>query len=75
MQQVQARHQANRYRPEIRVDYVNYGALRKKWKRAEANELRKLCNEEGIVVEAGLSAAALLEKLDEHYKGDDSDDK
>jgi len=38
-------------------------------------ELRKLCNEEGIVVEAGLSAAALLEKLDEHYKGDDSDDK
>ena len=60
---------------KIRVDYVNYSALRKKWKRAEANELRKLCNEEGIVVEAGLSAAALLEKLDEHYKGDDSDDK
>ena len=47
---------------KIRVDYVNYGALRKKWKRAEANELRKLCNEEGIVVEAGLSAAASTRK-------------
>ena len=59
----------------IRVDYVNYVALRNKWKRAEANDLRELCNELGIVVEAGLSAAALRKKLEVHYNRDERKSK
>ena len=55
----------------IRVDYVNYRALREKWQRKKAKELQELCNELGISVKAGLSAAELRKELDKHYNDDE----
>ena len=59
---------------QLRVDYVNYNPLKQKWRRAKAKELRELCLALGLVVAAGLSAAALQEKLNKHYNGDGSAD-
>mmetsp|Transcript_497 Transcript_497/g.1165 ORF Transcript_497/g.1165 Transcript_497/m.1165 type:complete len:341 (-) Transcript_497:4-1026(-) len=60
---------------EIRVDYVNYVPLKRLWARAKAQELQELCKELGINVKAGLSEAALQEKLDKHYNGDEGKSK